>query len=314
MNNQVKKKIEFLNFKVQRPNGTLYNKRETLSLFNGLKNEDKENLKDHSEDDIDFSFLTIYKLDTNHIYGMLINQDAENKFEINPKDRIPTRVTDITVANITFFCIFCIGQDNTGMDRFVFSYMKNEHGPAYTKLIEILNQRLSSDTIIFDTLTDKEVLNRIKDDSPVYQLCLSFQGPIDKYLTDFKDSDLSFDKTLSGFGAKTANVDISGGDLRKKDKTPIIKIIGKHIKQIFQKYSEDTEFKQNLDSFIVKLSTKLGKIETIDFIKNRIEEIIYINRVTDTQTPQDYIDYIFEEIIGAFNKNEERIKKDYLFE
>lgn len=109
------------------------------------------------------------------------------------------------------------------------------------------------------------------------------------------------------------NIDICGGDLRKKDKTPIRNVIGKQIKRIFQRFSEDEEFRQNLDSFIVKLSTRLGKIETIDFIKNRIEAISYLDRIKYGENPKNYIDYVFGKLTEAFNNNKERIKKNYLF-
>ena len=313
MENKVKKKVEFLNFYVKKLNNTQYNKKEILDLFNELKNEDKNNLKDSSVDSNDFSFLTIYETFQDKIYGMLINQDAENKLEIGQNDKLPTKITDLTIANITFFCIYCIEKDSTGVDRYVFFYMRNEHGPSYTKLIEILNQKLADNTVIFEPLVDKEILNRIGDDSAVYQLSLSLRGPVDKYMDALREKDISFDKELSRFGAKKANLDIYGGDLRKRKKVPIKNIIGIDIKSIAQRYSEDNEFRENLDSFVVKLSTTLVGIETIDFVKNRIEDIIHINHITENQTPKNYIDYVFDNLFQAFVNNKEKIKKNYLF-
>lgn len=300
----LKKIVNFLVIELE-SNGKPLSKEKFIDLFNNLKGKKKRELSIVDEKDSENRiFMHIEEVNEQNVFGELICENMGGKPMMKDEaEEYPSEIDDNRIAFITFFSIFYLGTNEAGLDRFIFSYFKNEHSPSYTKLIEIVKKNYNDVVVNFTYLTYTP-FEKLKDDPPIYKFKLQVKGDITEISKKFLKLGPEFSNYITGLGVMRMTIGFDSSVGRTKNKHPFKFLKSKEIEAAYRESEGDS----NLEDLSLTIGNSLGSLDVIDLVKGKIK--------ADIPLEENYWknkDKVFQNLSEIFNSKENEIKKSLLF-
>ena len=315
----VSKKVQFFSLNViTEVNGTNVRNDNLVNIFNDINSAPTQNCK-LDEDTEHYSIIDVNSTNISDINGIMTKVRKIYLAKIIKSDeKSPRRQLQLNnnefLGDLTYFHIFDLGTDRSGIRRYLLAILRDSYGPWYRyleyfllKLPFLTTYNIKEVHIL--PLVRKDIAGALDGRRRPYALYIDIPilAPVSKYLKDLDENIFAASKAFKKLGGEDLSVKIqiqSRKSLRSKGVDPLKLTVGKVVK-FFKKVNSEGQT-DLLNKLNIKLRDEITeKITTMDLL----EEFVMYDVEFDTGQDLLNADMVHRKIKEKFTKNRREINK-----
>ena len=306
----IKRSVYFSELKIKDDVGSEVSYNDLVTLFNSFKQRalSREHLPRIGQD----LALAVLVSDANSINGVLTFADKNpRQYTIKDASISPDDLLNLNGTSLAFVAYFKIVSIRGNK---VICFVKDIHGPTHAHLnIFLKDRKLQSNNSIkkidFQYLTKEQGHSGLDPEAGLLELRLKYKTPVSNALMELNGNIFKANELYKEIGPAEITLVLKASN-RLNDRTIPLHIKLKNAFK-FKRKLEETDSIEDLDSFIIKRSGGLGKIESIDLLENHIRQEIELPS-DPNENVETVFSQMFEKISVALDDKRQDIENYFL--